>query len=122
MGAWWPLLTHSVGQAAATGVQMQCRLGGLIVETVDDGSAHVWGTVTGWDPPQRVAFSWHPGNPVEEATTVEVRFSAEDSGTRVTLVHSGWANRPDGARARQGYVTGWDVVLARLAAGSGDQS
>ena len=42
------------------------------------------------------------------------------AGTLVTLIHSGWAAQPDGERARMGYDSGWEVVLAplvRLAAG-----
>jgi uncharacterized protein YndB with AHSA1/START domain len=121
IAAWWPLATHSVGEASATGVEMQCRLGGQIVETVSDGSTHVWGTLTDWDPPRRVAFTWHPGRAADEATRVEVTFAAEGEGTLVTLVHSGWADRADGAKARKGYDTGWDVVLGHLPAAAGTE-
>lgn len=116
IGSWWPLATHSVGEQNATGVEMQGRVGGQIVETVADGSTHVWGTLTDWEPPHRVAFTWHPGQEPDVATRVEVRFAAEGSGTRLTLVHTGWANRPDGGRARGGYDSGWEVVLAHLTA------
>jgi uncharacterized protein YndB with AHSA1/START domain len=119
IGAWWPLATHSVGAERATAVEMQCHLGGQIVETVADGSTHVWGTLTDWAPPHRVAFTWHPGRGADEATRVDVTFAARDEGTLVTLVHDGWAGRPDGARARQGYDTGWDIVLANLPAAAG---
>jgi uncharacterized protein YndB with AHSA1/START domain len=121
IASWWPLATHSVGEDAATGLEMQCRVGGQIVETVADGTTHVWGTLTDWEPPRRVAFSWHPGRAADEATRVEVTFAPQGEGTLVTLVHSGWAGRPDGAQARVGYDTGWDVVLAHLptAAGAG---
>lgn len=122
LAEWWPLATHSVGGATALGVEMQCREGGRIVETLGDGSTEVWGTVTGWEPPERVAFTWHPGQPVAEATRVEVTFSAEGAATRLTLVHSGWETRPDGSTARQGYDTGWDLVLAALSALPADAS
>jgi uncharacterized protein YndB with AHSA1/START domain len=114
LGSWWPLATHSVGVSEATGVEMGCRDGGQIVETVADGSTYVWGTVTVWEPPTRVAFTWHPGQDPDQATLVEVGFADEGSGVRVTLVHSGWAGRADGAQARRGYDTGWDVVLSHL--------
>ncbi|MGH8895092.1 MAG: SRPBCC domain-containing protein [Actinomycetes bacterium] len=115
IGGWWPLRTHSVGENAAERVEMTCRVGGEIVETLRDGSTAVWGTVTAWAPPHRVAFTWHPGQAVAEATQVDVGFQEEGGQTRVTLVHAGWENRPDARQARQAYDTGWGVVLAPLA-------
>jgi uncharacterized protein YndB with AHSA1/START domain len=110
---WWPLATHSVGQADAAGVALDGREGGQIVETLDDGSSCVWGTVLEWEPPTRLAFTWHPGSPADQAATVSVTFHDAPDGTRVELVHSGWERRPDGVRARAGYDTGWDYVLGR---------
>jgi uncharacterized protein YndB with AHSA1/START domain len=78
----------------------------------------VWGTVVAWEPPDRVAFTWHPGTPVAEATHVEVRFVALDDGTEVVLTHTGWSRRPDGQRARAQYDTGWDLVFGRYATAS----
>jgi len=111
MAAWWPLATHSVGEEAATGVTLDGRVGGRIVETVADGRSNTWGTVTDWDPPHRVAFTWHPGHGEEHATHVEVRFFADGRKTRVELVHTGWERHPRAGEARTGYDTGWDLVL-----------
>lgn len=109
---WWPLITHSVGEEHAVGVVFGEGVGGTIVETLADGTTAVWGTVTVWEPPDRVAFTWHPGNPESEAGRVEVTFTPEPAGgTLVELVHSGWDRRPDGVRARARYDTGWDTVL-----------
>ena len=119
MDEWWPRRTHSVGQDDAVSVEMQCRIGGQIVETGVGGAVDVWGTVTAWMPGERVAFTWHPGQPPSEATEVAVTFEPVNDGTRVTLVHSGWRNRPDGTEARHGYDAGWDVVLGHyIEAGS----
>ena len=115
MGDWWPLLTHSVGQENAIGVVMEGWEGGEIIESLADGSTTSWGTITAWEPPGRVEFTWHPGTPAEEATRVEVTFAPHGAGTLVRLVHSGWASRPDGERARAGYDRGWEIVLAPLA-------
>ena len=115
MGDWWPLLTHSVGGENAAGVVMEGWEGGEIIESLADGSTTSWGTITVWEPSRRVAFTWHPGTPVEEATRVEVTFAPHAADTLVTLVHSGWASRPDGERARIGFDRGWDIVLAPLA-------
>ncbi len=115
-GDWWPLATHSVGADRAAGVSFGAGVGGTIVETLADGTTSVWGTVTRWDPPDRVAFSWHAGTPEADAGLVEVTFTATGSGsTLVELVHTGWENRPDGASARASYQTGWDAVIERYA-------
>ena len=117
---WWPLATHSVGEADAIDVSFGTAVGEEIVETMRGGQTTSWGTITVWEPPDRVAFTWHPGTAVHEATFVEVTFERVEDGTLVTLTHSGWDNRPDGLRARRGYGPGWDFVLGRytgLAAG-----
>jgi hypothetical protein len=110
---WWPLVTHSVGLADAVSVTVPGEVGGSIVETMRDGSTSVWGTVTGWEPPVAVSFTWHPGQPDSWAGDVEVRFIPNDGcGTLVELTHSGWERRSDGATARIGYDAGWEIVLA----------
>ncbi len=114
LGTWWPLLTHSVGEESAVTVNMDCRPGGRIVERVANGTEHVWGTVTTWDPPSGVGFTWHPGRPDDNPTHVEVIFAAQGEGTRVVLEHRGWERWEDGARYRANYETGWNPVLARF--------
>lgn len=117
IGAWWPLATHSVALDNAIGVSMAPHVGGQITETATDGATHTWGTITVWDPPARVAFTWHPGTPPDEATHVEVTFDAAGAGqTRVTLTHTSWENRPDAAQARDHYDPGWDFVFGKYAA------
>ena len=114
---WWPLVTHSVGLAAAANVTFPSEVGGSIVETMRDGTTCAWGTVTSWDPPGVVSFSWYPGQAESSAGDVEVRFVANDvGGTVVELTHSGWERRSDGATARLGYDTGWEGVLAAYVA------
>jgi uncharacterized protein YndB with AHSA1/START domain len=109
---WWPLRTHSVGEREAAGVSFGEGVGGTIVETLADGTTAMWGRVTRWEPPHLVAFTWFPGNPESEAGEVQVTFTFEKSGgTLVELVHTGWERRPDGARARNGYDSGWNTVL-----------
>lgn len=115
-GDWWPLATHSVGTDKAAAVAFGTGVGGIIVETLADGTTSAWGTVTGWEPPDRVTFSWHAGTPEADAGLVEVTFTPNGPGTTlVELVHTGWENRTDGATARAGYQTGWDPVIDRYA-------
>lgn len=115
---WWPLATHSVNGERATSVQIEGRVGGHITEICDDATEEVWGTLTSWDPPARLAFTWHPGQPEGQATTVELTFRASDDSTVVTLIHSGWAHRADGAAARRSHDSGWATVLSRFAGGA----
>lgn len=113
---WWPLQTHSVGLEHAVGVAFGKGVGGAITEALADGTTSVWGTVTVWEPPYRVAFTWHAGTPEAEATRVEVTFTKDGPGsTVVRLVHSGWEQRPDGASAREEYDSGWEPVIGRFA-------
>src|SRR6185295_18241147 len=117
MTSWWPLQSHSVGQANTERVVFEGRVGGRIHEVFRNGGESVWGTVKVWDPPSRVAFTWHPGDAPDTAQLIEVKFIAQGNQTRVELTHSGWEALGDRARiARRGYPIGWAYVL-RIYAG-----
>jgi uncharacterized protein YndB with AHSA1/START domain len=120
MGSWWPLATHSVGQADAEICTFETKKGGTIYELGRDGVVHVWGKVTVWDPPNRVVFSWHPGRDASSAQEVEIHFVDAEGGARVDLEHRGWETLGDKAEAtRAGYETGWVPVLDRFVARCG---
>jgi hypothetical protein len=107
---WWPLATHSVGQADARGCAIEGRVGGRIYESTQAGAEHVWGTITLWDPPRRLAHSWHPGRTAADATTVEVTFTPlADRRTRLDLEHRGWP--AEAAARRAEYDRGWAALL-----------
>jgi uncharacterized protein YndB with AHSA1/START domain len=110
IGRWWPLATHSVGQAAAATCALEGAQGGRIYETTRAGDEHLWGRITLWEPPHRLAHTWHPGRAPDEATTVEVSFRPIfGDRTRLELVHGGW---PAGAAARRAdYDRGWEALL-----------
>jgi uncharacterized protein YndB with AHSA1/START domain len=113
IATWWPLSSHSIGQDAAMTVTFEGRVGGRIYETISGGTESDWGKVTAWDPPHRVAFTWHPGQQADTAQLVEVQFAAEGAGTRVQLTHSGWEKlgARQGQRMRRAYGMGWAGVL-----------
>jgi uncharacterized protein YndB with AHSA1/START domain len=113
IGSWWPLASHSVFDGAADRVRFEGRVGGHIVEGTPDGRESVWGTVKAWDPPRRVAFTWHPGHEAAKAQDVEVTFSAEGDGTRVRLTHVGFERlgEKEGKMAARAYPIGWEYVL-----------
>ena len=107
LGQWWPVDEKSVyGKGATVAFD-----DGQIVEHSADGEPVVWGTVTRWEPPAAVAFTWHPGQPAERASQVVVTFAAEGTQTLVRLEHTGWESFADPAAARAEYDQGWPVVL-----------
>jgi uncharacterized protein YndB with AHSA1/START domain len=109
---WWPRDTHSVSQSRTKQVLLEPRLGGWLGEVRDDGERFEWGRVQVWDPPRRLVTSWYPGRTPEHATRVEIRFEAENHGTRVTLTHSGWEALAGEAReVRDRYDNGWQLVF-----------
>jgi uncharacterized protein YndB with AHSA1/START domain len=56
-----------------------------VFERSADGRETVWGTVRAYDPPHRLAFSWIAGLSAEQEQLIEIRFMAENLGTRVEL-------------------------------------
>jgi uncharacterized protein YndB with AHSA1/START domain len=115
-GTWWPRATHSIGGDRVERISFDGRPGGLIVEELKGGQRFQWGRITAWEPPRRVAFTWHPSRDPSEAQDVEVRFVPERTGTRVELVSTGWERLGSRARAaRRGYSIGWGSVLATYA-------
>lgn len=113
IGDWWPLQRFGLYESATTGVWF---VDGKIVERSTSGEEGVWAEVTVWEPPYRLALSWHPGTDPALATVVEVDFEPDEDGTRVVLTHSGWEILGDrAARGRAGYAGGWRSVVAGFA-------
>lgn len=112
MSAWWPLESHSIGQENAAGCGFDAHVGGSVYEVDARGQRCVWGTVTLWEPPRRIAFTWHPGESPALAQDVMVEFLPSGSGTEVRLTHKGWEKRGSKARSvRRMYNLGWSYVL-----------
>lgn len=120
LATWWPLDTHGAFTADAASVVFELGEGGRIVETAKDGRENVWSTVSVWDPPKRVVFSWAPDTDKSVETEVEIRFAPDGDGTRFELIHRGWEKWAEQAEAyRTGYDTGWTGVLARFEEATG---
>jgi uncharacterized protein YndB with AHSA1/START domain len=120
MGAWWPA-THHIGKQAFAEIVVEPHAGGRWYERAPDGVECEWGKVLAWEPPNRVAFSWHlqsdwsfDANP-EKASEVEIRFFATGEGkTRVELEHrnlerhgAGWEQ----IRTNVDSPGGWSAIL-----------
>jgi uncharacterized protein YndB with AHSA1/START domain/uncharacterized protein YciI len=112
IGQWWPLGDHGVFGATAT---VAFEGDGRLVERSPDGSSNCWGEVLSWDPPSRLSFTWHPGNPAV-VSKVTVTFSESDGRTLVVLEHDGWEAYADPTAARDEYGRGWPGALELYAA------
>ncbi len=109
IGEWWPVAefsVHGAGSAVAF-------VGNALVESAPGQPDAVWGSVTVWDPPDTVAFSWHPGGEPDRASQVRVTFAAAGEQTLVHLEHSGWEKFANPAQARSEYEHGWPDVFDR---------
>jgi uncharacterized protein YndB with AHSA1/START domain len=116
IGTWWPL---AEGFAFAgdryKDMFLEGREAGRVYELSRDGREFPIGTVTAYDPPTRIVFTW--GEATEEwdtHTEVEVRFTEEHGATRVDLEHRGFERIGPAAEETQGtYTRGWVAVLDR---------
>lgn len=113
MGRWWPTATHSIEPDRVADIVVDGRLGGTITERLDDGTEYSWADITAWEPPDRLAVSWHPTVERRVSTDVEIRFVDQGDGTtRVELVHTGWERLGAAAQpVRDDYEVGWPFVL-----------
>jgi uncharacterized protein YndB with AHSA1/START domain len=116
IGRWWKPGTYYWNDPER-GAEMRFD-GRRLVEVYDPatGEGFEIGTVTVWDPPERLVFGWRIADwPPGVSTEVDVRFAATDTGTRVTIEHRGWDQFPDGPAKATGYGRGWDELLAMFA-------
>ncbi len=115
MGGWWPGASHSVSAGRGgrpRAIVVTPGKGGHITEETADGGRARWATITAYEPGSRLAFDWHLGRDEDEPTQVEVTFTPVDAGTRVDLVHDGFAARgAEAMAARDSYQGGWAYVL-----------
>jgi uncharacterized protein YndB with AHSA1/START domain len=117
VATWWPLESHSVFGDEATGLQLEPHVGGRFYETTDDGRTSEWGAVTEWQPDERLALTWYPGQSPEHATQLSISFHEVSGGTRLDLVHTGWdARGADALKIAKNYQVGWEIVLGRYIA------
>jgi uncharacterized protein YndB with AHSA1/START domain len=109
IGDWWPLHRYGVFEDATAGVWLE---GDRVVERSTSGEESVWAEVLEQSPPKRLVLAWHPAQPADKATRVEVDFDEDDNGTRVVLTHTGWERLGDeAAEAAASYAGGWAGVL-----------
>jgi uncharacterized protein YndB with AHSA1/START domain len=114
--AWWPL-SHTVTVEPGLDVIFEPLAGGRIFERTPSGVEHDWGRITVWDPPRRLAYSWHLRQDRADATEVEITFTGRDGATKVDIEHRGWERL--GARGpgrRDANRAGWAGLLPHFEA------
>lgn len=97
----------------ATAMDVDARIGGhyrLIIDTLEFKTS-AEGIFSAVEPNQRVTYSWQWLD-ADEVTTIDVRFSAVDDGTRIDLVHDGFTDE----ESRANHDPGWDSYLIGLEA------
>lgn len=112
---WWPLEGHTVSAMngkTAKSLILEPGKGGRLYEITADGEHEDWGSVTTWEPGNRLVLAWHVMAPDSHATEVDVKFTKQGSETRVDLVHTGWEIMGDDAiERRDSYANGWIRVF-----------
>jgi len=115
MSDWWPWKGKYRYTFAPEGTEpdkllMEPWVGGRLYERFADGTEHQIGSVTVWDPPNEVVYTWEVAE-WEEASVISVRFVDEGGRTTVVVEHD---NLPDDMTA-MGYSEGHREILGVFA-------
>jgi uncharacterized protein YndB with AHSA1/START domain len=127
MTSWWPLDTHTIGEAPARASIVEPHPGGRWYGIDKNGKEHGIGHVLVYDRPERVVLTWELSCEWEYdpslRTEVEVRFIPESpERTRIELEHRGleaYAQRAEEMRERYEGDGAWTYILQRFAKGIG---
>jgi len=97
-----------------TGFTADLTVGGAwrtVGKGADGHDFEVHGEYLEIDPPHRLVQTWKAGWDGYSSTTLSYRLQAIEGGTRVTVTHTGFADRPE---ACQGHSLGWERVFEWL--------
>jgi uncharacterized protein YndB with AHSA1/START domain len=119
MTAWWPLATHTIGEAPARASIVEPVAGGRWYDIDKNGNEHGIGHVLAYEPPERIVLSWEISHDWQYdptlSTEIEVRFVAESpTRTSVELEHRHFERYGEHAAAQVATYEaddGWTYVL-----------
>lgn len=107
---WWPMDRYSgYGPESHAGFEDN-----RLLEESPDGQQQIWAEVAEWTPPSSLVLRWQLAGSPLVPTTLTVTFDAVDGGTRVTLVHDGWATGALGCEQYDKYCD-WPLILSKYA-------
>jgi uncharacterized protein YndB with AHSA1/START domain len=110
---WWPS-THRLTKDPESHMFMEPD--GRFGERARDGREMDLGRVLIWEPPHRLTLDFYMGTSAAQPTAVEVTFTADDGGTRVTIHHLSKTESEDVWNLRAPvFERSWDAVLLALA-------
>lgn len=93
---WWPRrgvfpFSFAPSTTYPRHIRFEGEQNGRFYETFADETEYEIGRITGWDPPNRITYTWR--DPVWPAsTTITVSFNETTNGTEVIHEQSGFAN------------------------------
>jgi Activator of Hsp90 ATPase homolog 1-like protein len=110
---WWP---PDRRHTQDPGSEIFLLSSGRFYERARDGREVELGKVRTWDCPRLLVLDFYVATGADNPTEVEIAFTAEERGTRVTVTHR---PKPESeilwsARVPR-YGQSWDIVLAALA-------
>src|SRR5690349_19887562 len=111
MGSWWDA-AYTPDPDSFDGIAIGPEVGAPVT-MVHGETSYTWGNVTVWEPGARYAQTFWLAMDPAHPSTLELRFAADGSGTRVELEHGGWTDENAGYREKYGD---WGVLLDRYAA------
>ena len=106
---WWPVGHRNFDQSV---LRFAREVGGRFLERSSTGEEVELGKILGWEPPDRFAYSFHPGA-IDKPTEVQVTFQSHGDHTVVTVTHAeAQSDLGDLWQGRAaGFLRAWDHVL-----------
>jgi uncharacterized protein YndB with AHSA1/START domain len=112
ISAWWPADRRHTDDAEST---LHLEATGRFFERTRDGREVDLGRVLEWQAPERIVLDFYIATGPAHPTQVEVTFTPETDGTRVTVTHMPKPESEALWRERAPrYERSWEIVLAAL--------
>jgi uncharacterized protein YndB with AHSA1/START domain len=109
---WWP---YSHRPAKDPDSELVLEETGRFSELALDGREIELGRVLAWQPPHRLVLDFYIGTNAAQPTAVEVIFTPENDGTRVTIHHRPKPESQDLWNQRAPvFEPSWEAVLSAL--------
>jgi uncharacterized protein YndB with AHSA1/START domain len=116
-GAWWPPGHTATGEPGSR-IAIEAFVGGRFFERTAAGDEIEWGRILAWEPPRRLAYTWHLRADRADATEVWITFVPHGDGCRLEIEQRGWERLARGPERRERNRRGWDGLHFVAACGA----